>query len=168
MGIQRSWNAGHFQYGFHFGSEQNPVWLAGNVERLLTQAVARQDKPGASGIPQRDSKHSTKTREEVEALFFIKVNDDFSIRIASENVSAGFELGAEFLEVIYLAVTHGPHGLVLVGNGLVPAFEINDAEAAHADCYSIGTIVPMIVRSPVNHDLSHGGQNVLTGPASLP
>jgi len=47
--------------------------------------------------------------------------------VRDDNVTVTLESGTELHEIVDLSVAHHPHRLVLVGDGLVPAGNINDA-----------------------------------------
>ena len=54
-------------------------------------------------------------------------------QLRAEGVAGGLELGAQLAVVVDLAVVDEPDGLVLVGDGLVAAVAVDDAQAAVAE-----------------------------------
>src|SRR5207244_4704610 len=61
------------------------------------------------------------------------VDDHLGVALSREPVSECFELAAQRSEVVNLSVEDNPRGLILVGHGLSPGGEIDDAQAAHPE-----------------------------------
>jgi hypothetical protein len=72
-----------------------------------------------------------------------------------------FQIWPQLLEVIYLAIADYPDSAILICDGLVPSFQVYDAEAAHADSDTVPVIVSLVVRTPVNHHSAHAFQHAL-------
>ena len=64
--------------------------------------------------------------EDICAPLFIAVNNDFSVGPRSEGVSPLFELRAQLLKVVNLAVQNDPNFLVRVGHRLMSARQVYD------------------------------------------
>ena len=67
------------------------------------------------------------------APLLVGVDDDLGVAVRAEGVAGGLELGAQLAVVVDLAVVDEPDGLVLVGDGLVAALAVDDAQAAVAE-----------------------------------
>src|SRR6266566_4701276 len=83
-----------------------------------------------------------------------------------------FELRAQFREVVDFAVKNHPYATVLVVNGLLPAREVNDAEAAHAEADISCHVRALFIGTAVHDGLGHppyffGADNFLF-PANNP
>src|SRR5688572_18358144 len=87
-------------------------------------------------IPQCEGEHAREALDAVGAPLFPRVHDGFGVAHRAEAVSAAFELDAQFLEVVDLAVERDENRVILVAEWLAPSREIDDREApmpkAHA------------------------------------
>src|SRR5438874_1582376 len=68
--------------------------------------------------------------------------------------------GRELAEVVDLAVADHPHRAVLVGDGLGPAGEVDDAEAAMSEPDGSVQVEALAVWAPVGEDGGHAAQQV--------
>ncbi len=66
------------------------------------------------------------------------------------------QVAPEFLIVVDLAVENHPDSLILVGDWLVAAVEIDDAEAAHPNGAASLDVEAFIVGSPMPNLIAHG------------
>src|SRR5271165_2057528 len=80
------------------------------------------------------------------------MNDDFGVGVRAHAMAVVFELGAEFEEVVNLAVENDPGATVFVEDRLMASREVDDAEAAHAEASAIGDVDSLIVGAAI-HDL---------------
>src|ERR1017187_3807541 len=83
------------------------------------------------------------------------MNNDFGVGVGVEAMAAAFELGAEFGEIVNLAVENDPCAAVFVEDGLMASGEIDDAEAAHAEASAVGDVKSLIVGAAVNDLVAH-------------
>ena len=83
------------------------------------------------------------------------------------------ETVAKYLEVVDLAVEHGPYGLVFVRDRLVSRDKIDDPEPSHPEADAVAHVLAAGVRSPMGEGIRHASEShrvdrpsVLTGDAS--
>src|SRR5262249_33879096 len=69
------------------------------------------------------------------------------------------EAGPEVAVVVDLPVEHHPDRAVLVGQRLVPARQIDDAEPAHSEPDRTVRVDALVVRTPVMDGLTHCANN---------
>jgi hypothetical protein len=65
------------------------------------------------------------------------------------------EFGAQFREIVNLAVENDPNGSVFVKNRLVAARQVDDAQAPHSKAGSALDENPLVIRSPMDNRLAH-------------
>src|SRR5216684_4614821 len=75
-------------------------------------------------------------------------------------MTASLEFFAQFPKIVNFPVTHRPDGAVFIGDRLVSAFEVNNAETAHAQSDSITDVMAMIVRPTMDNDAAHPRQHL--------
>ncbi len=66
---------------------------------------------------------------------------------------------AEFLKIVNLSVENHPDGAIFVGDRLMTCLEIDDAQAAHADCATAVHVITIIVGTPVADGVAHRANN---------
>src|SRR5262249_7949992 len=66
---------------FQLRTEDKLAVDIGVIERLFAYAIARQQHPPVSLIPDGEREHATKHRDTSLAKIFVKMNDSFSVRI---------------------------------------------------------------------------------------
>jgi hypothetical protein len=64
-------------------------------------------------------------------------------------------------EIVNLTVQNEPNGLIFIGDRLMPACEVNDAETPHSQAYTAAEIVAVIVGSTVLKHMPHAGEQFL-------
>ena len=73
-------------------------------------------------------------------------------------VAARFQLPAQFLVIVNLAVKYHPQGLVFVGHGLMTALQVDHLQAAHAQAHILIQVKTLVVGAAVHHGLTHLAQ----------
>jgi hypothetical protein len=68
----------------------------------------------------------------ISAITIVGVNDRFGVAVCIKGMAEFLELVAECAIVIDLAIENYPRSAVLVVNGLLSTFEVDDREAPHA------------------------------------
>jgi hypothetical protein len=71
-------------------------------------------------------------------------------------VTLRYQVKPELLVIVDFAVEYHPNGLIFVGDWLVAAAEIDDAEPAHANGAAILNVEALIVRPAVLDLIAHG------------
>jgi hypothetical protein len=70
-------------------------------------------------------------------------------------MTAAFEFGPEFGEIVNLAVENDPCAAVFVEDGLMASGEVDDAEAAHAEASAVSDVKSLIVGAAVHDLIAH-------------
>src|SRR6478609_118017 len=144
--------------GFNFrGKNEFATGLVMRIEeRLLAHMVGGEQHAMMPLVPQGEGKHAPQLFYNVNAPFFVAVDDNFSIAVGAEVVSRGNQFFAQVLEVVNFAVEGDPDGFIFIAHGLVPGRrEIDDGEPAvlqaHPDgAFQQGKVFqPAIVRTAV-------------------
>src|SRR5262249_20575199 len=106
-------------------------------------------------VPERERVHAVEFADEVIAVLLVRMHDDLGVTAGTEAVPGLLETSSELAEVVDLAVAHDPQPLVLVGDGLMTAREIDDGEAAHPEQDVTVDEVAVIIGTAMNRDAAH-------------
>src|SRR5262245_11917605 len=79
-------------------------------------------------VTEGESEFAPQVSQPMDAEVFVKMQGYLAVGARSEPVSRSLELLPDPLEVIELAVDHDPLRFVLVGDGLIPGGEVDNAE----------------------------------------
>ena len=63
------------------------------------------------------------------------MNNGFRVGVRVKSVAFRFEIGAQLLVVINLAIEHHPHALIFIMNRLMARVEVNDRESPHTQAH---------------------------------
>jgi hypothetical protein len=98
----------------------------------------------------------------MDTPIFVKVQSDFTVRPGSKPVPVPFERSPDALKVIKLAVDDNSKLLVFVGDGLVAAGQVNDAQARMAKPDALVSREPVVltIRPPMAQPLSGAVQQL--------
>jgi hypothetical protein len=133
VGVERSRielarDAGEAEQRLHLrGERDRPVRQARPEERLLADAVAREDEPLAAGIPQREREHAAEPLDEVDAVLLVQVRDHRRVARAAHLVTG--QLAAQLAEVVELAVEDGGHVARLIRHRLAARRQVDHLQA---------------------------------------
>ncbi len=92
---------------------------------------------------------------ERDAEVLVEVRDDLGVAAGLEPVPAARERCADVSVVVELAVLNGPDAPVLVGERLVTALDVDDAQATDAECDAVGGVGAAVVRPAMGHRVRH-------------
>src|SRR5947199_8348297 len=107
------------QQGIELGTEDQLSVELSVQQRLLSHAIARQEKRFGAFIPNRKRKHPAQVLWTIGAPLIVGVNDSFSVAVGIELVAELFELLAHFSIVVDFAVENIPCLAVLIMNLLL-------------------------------------------------
>ena len=93
-----------------------------SLSRTMTSLRFGRSQMAVTNIPRS-------LRDEILPPFLVGVDDGLGVGPRPENVAARLELLPELGEIVDLAVVGRPDRQVLVGQRLVPAREVDDAQA---------------------------------------
>ncbi len=132
---------------FQLAAEHQPVVLDRVIQRFLADPVAGQHQTVTAGVPDGNREHAIQLRKAVSAGVFVQVNDRFTVAMGGELVAAAFQTPAQSLIVVDLAVKDHLNRAIFVAHRLMGTFQVNDAQAAKAECdpdrVSVGVAVIM-------------------------
>src|ERR1041384_1895444 len=114
--------------------EQQAPGGDGVVDRLLAHAVAREDEPAASAVPDAEREHAVDRLDDAGLALLVEVDDDFGVGARPELVAIVEPQRLSQRGVgVDLPVERDPDRAVLVGHRLVPGgAEVDDGEHAMA------------------------------------
>src|SRR5205085_5751551 len=119
------------QQNFRLRSKQQLIIEDAPVERLFTETVARYEELAAARIPEREREHSVKMLDHPCAVLFIKMRQNFRVRLAAKRVPARFQFFPKLAVVVNLAVENDAHLTVFIQGRLLARHQINDCQTAH-------------------------------------
>src|SRR5450631_939834 len=85
----------------------------------------------------------------------IQSNYDFAVTVSDESMAARLELPAQFNVVIDFTIADQPDGAFHVTQRLLPAFQIDDGQAAVAERGATVAELALAVRSTVRESAQH-------------
>jgi hypothetical protein len=119
------------QNGFDFRGEDQAFPIAVIVQRLLSQAIARQQQRLLPAIPDGKRKHPVEMAQAVQSPLLVSVQDDFRVAACGEEVPFGLQLRPQIEEVIQFAVVNNAAGAVFVPDRLPAGRQVDNAQARH-------------------------------------
>ena len=113
------------------GGEHELLAEPGPVKRLDAETVAHQREGAVLTVPNGDGEHADQTRHRLrDAEFGDRFDDDFRIGVSAEVASAFLQVGANFLEVVDLAVEDDDVAAVMGEHRLMPFLrQVHDRQA---------------------------------------
>src|SRR5262249_22260804 len=114
------------------GAERDSARGPLHEQRLLADAVTREQQMLSPGVPEREGEHARDALEHALAPLLPAVNEHLAVAARAEDMSGAYELVAKRLVVPDLAVVDGEHRPVLVRDRLGAALDVDDAEACVA------------------------------------
>lgn len=147
----------------HLRAKGEEPGVVGVVQGLLADAVAGEEQGLQSPVPQRQREHPHEVLDEVLALLLPEVDEDLGVPLRAEAVAAPEEPLAKLREVVDLPVHHGHDRAVLIREGLRPAVEVDDREAAEAEAHGPLDEETLLVRPAMREDPSPPDQKLGIG-----
>src|SRR5208282_893519 len=120
-------------------------------KRFHSQAIACQQQPPFAAIPNGERKHATQVVEEPEVVLLVKMQNGFGVAVRPELMAPRQEIRAQIAIVIDFTVEGNPDGLVLVGDRLVAAGQVNDAQAPIPQAQRAVQVKALVVRPTMHH-----------------
>src|SRR5262249_34409866 len=119
------------------------------VQRLLAEAVARENEDAGIAIPERECEHAVYECEPVDPVTCKMVQQHLSVTVRFEDNDFAAEIPSKVLEVIDFAVEYDSKTPVRRGHRLVTAGEIDDRKPTHSERNTLIGEAADIVRSPM-------------------
>src|SRR6185312_4821698 len=95
--------------------------------------ISRQHETLVPVVPQREREHAAEPLDAARPPFDIGVEQRLGIGTGAETMAPAFQLGAQFAEIVDLAVEHQRHAGGLMRDRLVAGREVDDGETAVAE-----------------------------------
>ena len=92
------------QYRLDLAREYKNLAILKIIERLLPEAIARQQEPSQPPVPKRQRKHSPQTLNRSLAVFFIKMRDRLAIALGLEAMPARLQPPPQLAIIVDLPV----------------------------------------------------------------
>ncbi len=125
---------------------------------LLADPVARQEQLLLALVPDGEGEHAAQVLRRVRAPLLVGVDDGLGVAVGAEAVAEVFEPFFKLAEVVDLAVEDDPGGALFVGDGLLPAREVDDGEPPHGEPDVTLEVAPLLVRAAVMDGLVHAAE----------
>jgi hypothetical protein len=126
-------DARHPEERLHLRGEEHRAAALAKIQRLLAEAVAREQQPLLARVPHREGELAAQVVHHFEAPVLVGAQQHLGVGIEREAVTALRELGAQLAEVVDLAVERERDARGLVAHGLARAVRVDDGEAAVAE-----------------------------------
>ena len=122
-------HAGIAEERLHLRTKRKPISAEMIIERLLAQAVAREQEPPARRIPDDKGEHAAQPLGQRIAPLFVAVDQHLGVALAAEEMALGDQLGAEIEVIVDFAIEGDVNGAVLVAHRLrAEGREVDDRE----------------------------------------
>src|SRR5688572_9880579 len=96
------------------------------------------------------------------------MDDRLRVAVGLEDVAGAFEVAAQLPVVVDLAVEDDPDRAVLVRDRLLAAFEIDDAEAPHAERDAFADVDAFLIGAAVHDGPAHPADLLLEDRRAVP
>ena len=166
--VDRAIDLGQRENRLQLGRERDAAVDLRVVERLDAQAIAGQQQPLVPHVPDREREHAAQMVDAPRAVVLVEVDDRFGVAVGAERVAGAHELLVQLLVVVNLAVEHDADRAVLVEDRLLAAFEVDDAEPAHAERDAVVDVDALFVGTAVHHHAAHRADLVLDDGLIVP
>ena len=147
-----------WKQGLDLRAKHQPASVPGIEQRLLAEAVARQDQFLRATVPKRDREHAPQLGEAGLAELFIQVDDSLRVRPCPERVAAREVPAVQLFEVVNLSVEHDPDRLVLIRERLAAAFDVDDGESSVRQAQRAATVETLVIGPTMADGIGHGFQ----------
>src|SRR5690606_36471791 len=118
-------------------------------------AVARQHELALTPVPQGHSPLAVEAVEGGLAPLLVGVHDDLGVALGAKAMSLREQLLAQLYVVEDLSVEHEPQRLVLIGQRLLPALQIDDGQARMGEARTVISVDAEFIGPSVVHGTTH-------------
>ena len=146
------------QDGFQLRAEDEDVADLRVVERLLSEAIADEQRPLTIRVPDGEREHPDQRLRHVIALGLVEVGENLRVAPGREDVAVALEPTSNRLVVVELAVLRGDDVATFVRERLVTVDDVDDAQPPHADRDSIVDVIAGVVGTSMPHRRGHRAQ----------
>src|SRR5512146_2170949 len=127
------------------------------VERLDVQPIASAEQLPLGAVPDRECEHPAQVIDAVAPILLVQMDNRLGVTFRSVAVAGRFEISAQLLMVIDLAVEDDPDVLVFVGKRLMAGLYVDDAKAPHGQADAPLHEETAVVRTTMNDLVVHCG-----------
>ncbi len=159
---------GMAQEGLDLGREEEHSSPVPVVERLLPEAIARQEEGGSACVPDGEGEHTAQVVQAPLAAFLVQVQDGLGIASRPEPMTSGLQTLPELLVVVDLPVEDDPEGSILVRHRLPAPRQVDDGETRHPDADGRLFVHPDIIRTAVTERQEHARKHARGSRADVP
>jgi hypothetical protein len=152
--------SGNFAKRWNFGSERQTAILIAHEQRLDAERVAGEAKASRLPIPDRGGIHSLGSKPDFVAPAEVAGKQCFDIALGPERISIA-KVAAKLPVIDDLAVADDRVPIVPACDRLVPAIDVDDAEAAHSKAEIAVDGNAKIVRTAMNQAITLAGDDTL-------
>jgi hypothetical protein len=146
-GVQREQRA-------QFRAEDQPAARTLRVaERLLADAVARQQEPLLLLVPDGEGEHAAQRLDAALPHVLVEGEDGLGVGLRLELEASALQVLAQLPVVVDLAVEDDPVALVGVGDGLVAGVQVDDGQAAHGQAHAFAREEALVVGAAVGDEV---------------
>ena len=132
--IEGAVDPGQGEKRLEFGGEDEGAGVIAVMQRLDAEAVARQEQPTLSGIPDGEGPHAIEAQLALLSPLRIGGEDDLAVGVGDETVAEATQLLAQLEIVVDLAVIGQPVAPLGIGHRLAGPFgEVEDGEPTMAE-----------------------------------
>src|SRR6476619_4412519 len=143
------------EYGFDFRGEDEHVVDDRVVERIDPEMISREQQLALFSVEQCKGKLAIEFVDEIDAIFLVKMGEHFDVAAGAERVPFFNQGGSQLAIVVDLAITNYDDGFVFIEEGLVAAFEVDDAQPAKAETDIVRNEVARRIRPAMNELVGH-------------
>src|SRR6266542_4594825 len=149
------------------GEEQEPVSVA-VIERLLAQAIPREEQPPAAPVPDGEGEHPTQMIDARLAERLVGAKQHLAVAACPEAVAPALQERSQLAEVVDLPVEDEPDRLVLVRHRLAAADRVDDRQAGHPEPETGLDVEALSIGAAVLEQRQHGRQRLRGRLANVP
>ena len=125
------------------------------IEGLDPEPVPGQHQAAVARIPEGEGEHPPQRLDEVGTPLLVEVHEHLGVAASREPVTPPLQVSAQLAVVVDLPVLNHVDAAILVGDGLVAAFEVDDREPPHREPHRAVHERALAVRPAVSHGLAH-------------
>ena len=138
------------------------------VQRLDAEAVAGAEQPPPPLVPDREGPHAAEARQAGDIPLGVGGQQHLAVGLGAEGVAARRQLGAQFAEVVDLAVEDQRRAAVGAAHGLVAGrCEIEDRQPPEGQADRPAREPPGVVGAAVAQAVAHRREQPLVGRLSV-
>ena len=146
------------QQGLDLGAEQQLAAHLGIEQGGDADMVATEQQPMPTTVVEGEGELTVQPADEVGAVFFVKMNQDFDVAAGAEAVAAPLQLLPQFTMIEDLAIADRGDLAVLAVVRLVAGRKIDDREPGEAEGHPTSGESAAVVRAAMAQPAGHGAQ----------